>query len=97
MRMNRKTTLSLTLAAIIVALAVIGGVVLTISLVSIAVPPTEEQVSIQEEEMEIIGMWDVGFIDMYKTHDNKDNVTCWIYRGGQGGGISCIPDHMLTP
>ena len=30
-------------------------------------------------------------------HDNKRNVTCWVYkRMGQGGGISCIPDHILN-
>ena len=57
----------------------------------------EEQVSIQEEEMEVMGLYECDFPLIYKIHDNKDNVTCWIYRGGQRGGISCIPDYMLSP
>ncbi|WP_395601154.1 hypothetical protein AB4P95_30045 (plasmid) [Pseudomonas sp. A1437] len=36
-------------------------------------------------------------------HDDKRNVTCWVYRTAQeygaihGGGISCTPDWMLVP
>lgn len=35
-------------------------------------------------------------------HDDRRDVTCWVYRtqyGGYGivgGGISCIPDQMLS-
>lgn len=29
-------------------------------------------------------------------HDDTRNVTCWEY-GGTNGGISCLPDWMLTP
>ena len=25
-------------------------------------------------------------------HDSQRNVTCWLYRSGYGGGISCLPD-----
>lgn len=62
---------------------------------------SEEQVGvtneIQEEEVEMIGEYKCGFIIIQKLHDNKDNVTCWFYKGGQRAGISCIPDHMLVP
>jgi hypothetical protein len=59
------------------------------------IPHTEEQVSIQEEELEVIGRYDLGaFLSVWKIHDNKDNVTCWTTNTE---GISCIPDHMLTP
>jgi len=31
-------------------------------------------------------------------HDNKRNVTCWVYKtSSAGGGISCTPDWMLAP
>ena len=32
-------------------------------------------------------------------HDNKENVTCWMFRGygEEGVSISCIPDWQLTP
>jgi flagellar basal body-associated protein FliL len=56
---------------------------------------SEEQVSIQEEELEVIGHYKLGaFLSVYKIHDNKDNVTCWTTNTE---GISCIPDHMLSP
>lgn len=58
---------------------------------------SEEQVSIQEEEMEMIGEYKCGFLIIHKIHDNRDNVTCWLYKGGQRAGISCIPDHLLSP
>lgn len=28
-------------------------------------------------------------------HDDKNNVTCYIYSAYQQGGISCIPDDQL--
>ena len=55
---------------------------------------SEEQVSIQEEEIVCKDKYKIGaFLSVWKIHDNKDNVTCWIH----GSGIYCIPDHMLTP
>lgn len=29
-------------------------------------------------------------------HDDRRAVTCWVYNQGVRGGISCIPDWMLT-
>lgn len=57
----------------------------------------QEQVDIQEEEMEVIGVYMLGTRDIIKIHDNKDKVTCWVSSAFSGGGISCIPDHMLSP
>lgn len=38
--------------------------------------------------------------DEYSTvivvHDDERNVTCWIYKDGYAGGISCIPDSQLN-
>lgn len=28
-------------------------------------------------------------------HDDEHGVTCWLYQGGNQGGISCIPDSQL--
>lgn len=30
-------------------------------------------------------------------HDDDREVTCWIYHSGYAGGMSCLPDHQLTP
>jgi hypothetical protein len=30
-------------------------------------------------------------------YDSNRNTTCWIYSGGQRGGISCIPNWQLMP
>ena len=85
---------------ILVGVGMVVGTLLGFGL-SCITPPPEEQVSvtkeIQEEEMEMIGKYECGFMIINKLHDNRDNVTCWVYIGGHGGGISCIPDHMLTP
>lgn len=35
-----------------------------------------------------------GSVTVY--HDDKRNVTCWIYVGYNKGGISCIPDNQLV-
>ncbi|MEY0929310.1 hypothetical protein AB7188_00310 [Providencia rettgeri] len=32
-------------------------------------------------------------IDMY--HDDQRQVTCYVYKSGYAGGISCIPDDQL--
>jgi predicted small secreted protein len=57
----------------------------------------QEQVNVVKdtfEEIEIIGSYSSnGVLHMWKIHDNKDNVTCWV---GEGG-MSCIPDHLLSP
>lgn len=29
-------------------------------------------------------------------HDNRRDVTCWVFDQSQKGGISCIPDWMLS-
>lgn len=29
-------------------------------------------------------------------HDNQRSVTCWVYRGPNRGGLSCIPDSQLA-
>lgn len=29
-------------------------------------------------------------------HDDKRDVTCWIFDGVQKGGMSCVPDWMIT-
>jgi len=28
-------------------------------------------------------------------HDDEFNVTCWVYKSGYSGGLSCIPDSEL--
>ena len=54
----------------------------------------QEQVNVVEDEIELIGSYTLGgFQQVWKIHDNKDNVTCWI----MDGGMSCIPDHLLSP
>lgn len=87
---SRETTVRLALAV------VIGCAILIISLVSITDPPTEGQESIQEEGGSVI---DTLQLDSYRNirvyHDNERNVTCWIDLNK--GGISCIPDHILSP
>jgi len=80
------------------AIVAVGIVLTAIALLPIALPPSEEQVNvtneIQEEELEVIGSYKMGaFLSVCKIHDNKDNVTCWL----AFSGISCIPDHMLSP
>ena len=30
-------------------------------------------------------------------HDDSRSVTCWLYQGGNQGGLSCIPDSQLDP
>jgi hypothetical protein len=58
----------------------------------------QEQVNVVEDDIVVIGTYTIGGLRQgLKIHDNKDNVTCWVYRGGHGGGISCIPDHLLSP
>lgn len=32
-------------------------------------------------------------IDIY--HDDQRHVTCYVYKSGYAGGISCIPDSQL--
>lgn len=29
-------------------------------------------------------------------HDDKRAVTCWVSKGYQHGGVSCLPDWMIT-
>ena len=29
-------------------------------------------------------------------HDDEKSVTCWTFKNGYAGGLSCIPDHMLV-
>ena len=95
-KMNSKITPAMAFA--------MAGVVVASCLVAILLPPSEtpvnvteraeEQVSIQEEEMEIIHTQEISlWCEMVVVHDNPRNVTCWCYQGG----LVCIPDHMLTP
>jgi hypothetical protein len=81
---------------ILVAFGMLVGVAISFCILALAAP-TEEQVSIQEEEeMEVIGLYRMGaYLSVRKIHDNRDNVTCWTC--GEKGGMSCIPDHMLSP
>ena len=93
--MKEKENLRSTL--IMVAFGIFVGVAISFC-ISAIVAPSEEQVSIQEEEMEEIGVYypdgnTIGGNRILKIHDNKDNVTCWL----AFSGISCIPDHMLSP
>lgn len=30
-----------------------------------------------------------------KVEDKESNVTCWIYKSGYAGGISCLPDKQF--
>jgi hypothetical protein len=86
------------LRIIAVFVIIIAFVVLGVALSEFTFPSTTEE-SIEEEEeeeMELIGVYTAGFLKLYKIHDNKDNLTCWVYNG-QGSGISCIPDHLLSP
>jgi len=34
-------------------------------------------------------------MDVEVIHDSKRGVTCWLYKNGYAGGISCIPDSQL--
>jgi len=29
-------------------------------------------------------------------HDDERSVTCWVYKSGYAGGLSCIPDKELA-
>ena len=33
--------------------------------------------------------------DMIVYHDDINNVTCYVYHGGNGNAMCCIPDHQL--
>lgn len=87
-------------AALLIGVGVGAVIVLLIYCGLIAIGPPREQagtqVSIQEEKGKMI---DTLQLDSYRNigvyHDNKRNVTCWIDLNK--GGISCIPDHMLSP
>jgi hypothetical protein len=37
---------------------------------------------------------DLG-VGIYRYHDDYAGVTCWTYKSGYAGGISCLPDHQL--
>lgn len=37
----------------------------------------------------------VGLGEIAIWHDKQRAVTCWVYKGYQKGGISCIPDDQL--
>lgn len=47
-------------------------------------------VRVDESKIEL-SMWAVTV-----AHDDKRAVTCWISKYDQSGGISCLPDWMLT-
>lgn len=32
---------------------------------------------------------------IFRFHDARYNVTCWLYKGYRAGGISCLPDAMI--
>jgi len=78
-------------------LIIVGLFTLLISGLAVSFPSDEtniEQVSIQEEEIEVICTQEISPLTYVRViHDSKRNVTCWFY---QGGG-TCIPDHMLSP
>ena len=35
-----------------------------------------------------------GESSIRKWHDDAARVTCWVYRAGYAGGISCLPDSV---
>lgn len=47
--------------------------------------PKEQQVETIGNDIPI-GVW----------HDDKRQVTCWVYVGYRRGGLSCIPDSQLV-
>ena len=86
----------------IAAILILFGLGISLSMIILSfdthdtTAPLEEQAHIQEGEIEWIGAYRAGVLEIIKIHDNKDNVTCWL-NGYNYNGISCIPDHMLAP
>ncbi|MCK4474078.1 hypothetical protein KAU40_02340 [Candidatus Parcubacteria bacterium] len=67
-------------------------------IIDIETMKTEERSEELSEElnMTFLGEWitpSLASITCY--HDDNRNVTCYLYRGSQAGGISCIPDKDL--
>ena len=94
---DRKSLLALLI--IVVGLAMLSTVVIVALF-----PSTVEEGSIADkyikphtEEIEEMSAQERG--DRLRVfHDDKRNVTCWVWAIGTcRGGISCIPDHLLSP
>ena len=80
-------------ALLLVALGILIGVIMSFCISSITAP-SEEQVKVNE-----MGVAQEDIQDKIRVvHDNERSVTCWVWSiGTSRGGISCIPDHLLTP
>lgn len=61
--------------------------------VEINYTPQSDSLTVENEGIILIGQQRVkGYIwDIRVFHDNKRNVTCWVF----GDGVSCIPDSLL--
>ena len=79
-----KTSKKRSLAERITSFGILLGafIVIGVSLVVSCVPPQPGQ-----KVEDYISRW----------HDDRNNVTCWIYDIGTGAGISCLPDVQLGP
>lgn len=81
-----KTALKLG-AAVGILLLVIGGAVLAF----VAGNNADADSTTVDVNGEIVG-------DVERFTDNETNVTCYVYEGTTGGGISCLPnDEIDTP
>ena len=63
-----------------IAIVVIAAVVSGLAFVFVEAVSRQEERAVQ-----------TGSIDIERMVDHEAGVACWIYRGGFGAGISCLP------
>lgn len=56
-------------------------------------PPPAPEVSVPLPAGKHLGR--IQFVDVYRFHDDEAGATCWISKGYNSGGISCVPDSQL--
>lgn len=62
-------------------------------LVSCAAPVTS--VPQEKPNLEVDVIYNDVYRSLFSIHDDKNDVTCWVWNASTGDGIHCIPDWQL--